>query len=151
MVGPQALVGDQVANHGVVRPVLQDRITEPGREPPPAELHERSVLGAHQGAGEPFGQVVGGPPIAEQLVQPALESPLGRPGLELADLLERGDRSGEGQRQSPQDGQLGGRGAECRTFLGPPALEDGVDLGDDRPQLGLPGFLFRLAWRSRGR
>ena len=34
VVRPQAAVGDQVADHGVVRAVLQDGRAEPGDEPP---------------------------------------------------------------------------------------------------------------------
>ena len=48
MIGPEPLVGDQIADHGVIATVLQDRIAQPGHEPPAAKLDERAVLGADE-------------------------------------------------------------------------------------------------------
>ena len=59
MVGPEAVVGDQVADDRVIPPILQDRVAEPGHEPSAAELEERAVLGADEHPGESLGQVVG--------------------------------------------------------------------------------------------
>ena len=77
VVGPEAPVGDQVADDRVVAAALQDRVAEPGDEPAAAEDEERAVLGADEGAGEPLGEVVGGAAVAQEVVEPGLDPPLG--------------------------------------------------------------------------
>ena len=77
VVGPEAPVGDQVADDRVVAAALQDRVAEPGDEPAAAEDEERAVLGADEGAGEALGEVVGGAAVAQEVVEPGLIPPRG--------------------------------------------------------------------------
>ena len=135
MVGPEALVGDQVADDRVVGAVLQDRVAEPGDEPAAAEQEERAVLGADEGPGEPLGQVVGASAVVQQVVEPGVDPSSGRPGLEPADLLQRRDRAAERQRQPPHHGQLGGRQARDQPCSAHRRRKRRVDRFDDRPEV----------------
>jgi hypothetical protein len=64
VVGPEPLVGDQVADDLVIRAVAQQLVAEPGDEPPAPVDQERSVLGPDIGAGQPFGPGVGEAAVA---------------------------------------------------------------------------------------
>ena len=69
-VGPQAVVGDQVADNGVIGPVLSEAFLQPRDKPAATIKDERPVLGADVGACQTLGEVIGEAAVLQEVVEP---------------------------------------------------------------------------------
>lgn len=118
-----------------------DGVCEPRQKTIPPEHDERSLVVTNQHVREHTSQVIGGPSIGQNVVEPAFESIGPIIPLKSPDLLERRNRAGRREPGPPKHEQIVDTQGRFDALLLPQPFDDRIDTGGcgGRPPTAIRG------------